>query len=762
MSTVSRARSVTAGCAVALAVLLTATVLTTAAAPASASTSTPTFTTASLATAALGNAGSFIALPPTRLLDTRIGLDAQPVAPMSVLHLQVEGAGGVPSAGVAAVVLNVTVTASTQPGFLTAYADATTQPATSNLVFGTGQTVSTVVIAAPGANGRVALFNSSLGTTHLTADVSGYYTGGISTMGGGFTAVPPTRLLDTRLSGGPVGAQLAVALPVLGRAGVPAAGVSALALTVTVVDPAQAGAITAYAAGAARPSAWNLNFGAGQVVANLAVVGVGADGTVQLFNDSLGSVQLAVDVAGFYNAGPARAVGSFTPLTPARLLDTRSGLNAVAAVASTEVSFPVTGRAGVPTGGVAAVVLNVTAVAPTLSGSVDVYALGASRPAVPALNFVAGQVVANLALAPIGADGRVALYNDSAGPTDFVVDVLGYVAGVPTTPAAAAVPRASTSRYVRDLTGAPGDVDLMHAHGCGDATANGEVGDFVSVLDIGAQTVHAPLALSSPGVVLSTTDTRLSYRQLVAAINGYVQGYASCRTGSASATIAIATNSDGEFSSYPASAKAFDWAGQVVIPVAAAAAATAPGITIAAGIDIEAGFAASELDAEQWIQGFVGASAATIFQIGSADGCPTTIGVTGQSCAAITDDNGVRKTWTQAQYYALSHGLSSRLVALPEIYLPEQAIQWANIARTGATATDKIRFVGALTERAACGATATDKIRFVGALTERAACGATCSLAPAEGFAALRDALDTTALTAPDAMIYSTDLRIDD
>ena len=61
--------------------------------------------------------GTFFALPPARILDTRTGNGA-PVATMgpgSVLSFTVTGRGGVPLTGVASVVLNVTVVAPPQP-----------------------------------------------------------------------------------------------------------------------------------------------------------------------------------------------------------------------------------------------------------------------------------------------------------------------------------------------------------------------------------------------------------------------------------------------------------------------------------------------------------------------------------------------------------------------------------------------------------------------------------------------------------------------
>lgn len=78
-----------------------------------------------------------------------------------------------------------------------------------------------------------------------------------------------------------------------------------MVLNVTVTQPGQGGYLTVYAGGAARPTASNLNFVAGQTVPNLVVAPIGGDGTVALFNGSASTVQLIADAAGYYLAGSA-------------------------------------------------------------------------------------------------------------------------------------------------------------------------------------------------------------------------------------------------------------------------------------------------------------------------------------------------------------------------------------------------------------------------------------------------------------------------
>jgi hypothetical protein len=239
---------------------------------------------------------------------------------------------------------------------------------------------------------------------------------------GAVVSLAPARLLDTR-SSHPVAAHGTQVLPVTGRGGVPASGVSAVVLNVTVTSPTAGGYITAYADGASRPTASNLNFVKGQTVPNLVVAPVGADGKVDLYNGSAGNTQLIADVAGYVVAGSPVVAGGLASLPPARLLDTRP----VRAMFPKETAFlQVTGRGGVPASGVSAVVLNVTVTSPTAGGYITAYADGASRPTASNLNFVKGQTVPNLVVAPVGADGKVDLYNGSAGNTQLIADVAGY------------------------------------------------------------------------------------------------------------------------------------------------------------------------------------------------------------------------------------------------------------------------------------------------------------------------------------------------
>ncbi|MFD7631331.1 hypothetical protein ACFV7Q_35850 [Streptomyces sp. NPDC059851] len=368
----------------------------------------------------------FTALSPARLLDTREALGragTDPVAAGGEVSLQVAGRAGVPQAGVKAVVLNVTATDPKSDGHLTAWASGTTRPDSSNLNWTTGRTVANQVVVPVGEDGRVNLRNAGWATTHLIADVFGYYSvdAGAST----FAAAGPARLLDSRAAVGrpgttPVPARSEVSLQVAGRGGVPQSGVRAVVLNVTVTDAQDSGHLTVWPSGSERPNSSNLNWTAGRTVPNHVVVPVGADGSVKLFNASWGTAHVIADVFGYYSDDQAGA--AFRTYGPRRMLDTRT-TGAVPAGASTVLDLSGSRELG----RAEAVVLNVTVTDPKSDGHLTAWPSGTTRPDSSNLNWTAGSTVANLVTVPVGADGKVRIANLGWGSAHVIVDLFGHL-----------------------------------------------------------------------------------------------------------------------------------------------------------------------------------------------------------------------------------------------------------------------------------------------------------------------------------------------
>ncbi len=124
--------------------------------------------------------------------------------------------------------------------------------------------------------------------------------------------------------------------------------------------------------------------------------------------------QLVADITGYYLAGTPDTPGAYVPLTPARLLDTRTNLGGTGPVtAHGTVHLPIAGQAGVPASGASTVVMNVTVTEPKAAGNITVYPDGTTMPTTSNLNFTAGQTIPNLVLAKLGTNGRVSLTNNS-------------------------------------------------------------------------------------------------------------------------------------------------------------------------------------------------------------------------------------------------------------------------------------------------------------------------------------------------------------
>lgn len=665
-------------------------------------------------------------------------VQAQPVAPMGQLVLDVMAGKITAPVGAVAVAVNVTVSNQKMGGTITAYPGpkVSVPPTTSMLNFGAPNPIAALTVVKIGSSGDIVLYNRSNGYIGLTVDVSGYYLGGdSSTTAGAFVPVAPTRFLDTRVPTGvatkhvPAFGTISVNVP-----DVPGTSFSAAMLTVTVTNPKGVGSVTVWSSDDPKPSSSNVNFATGQTVANLVTTPVGQGGhTIDFYNDSAGSLDLVADLAGVFTPGGPLQSGLTGSIPPYRVYDSRNdargplGSNASRAI-------PVTGSGWVPPSGVKAVILNVTAATPTATGYLTVWAGTTAHPVASNLNFVAKQnAVANEVIAPVstlGAGGSISVYNFS-GTVRVVVDITGYVWGTDQ-PAA---PAASNSEYLRTT-----DATTVGNFGTADGNAGPSSGNALTLLDVGAQTITM---LPTGGVALSgqpdTNPIRLSYPNLVTLLGQYITAYANQRgSKTSSVTIAVGTSNDGQWNAakpdyYAPAARGAAWYNEVIKPLRQNFAADS-WLTITGADDIEVGFASTEAQAEQWETAYLAAdpTGKLIFN-GSADNCPATFAPT-TDCGPVKDDDEVVKTWTMANYYRLTHGLNpTRIVALPQIYLPSQSRVWANINRKGGS---QISFLGALTEAATLSGTFT----------------------PAQGYGALHDAL--VANGAASASLLVTDLGI--
>lgn len=414
----------------------------------------------------------YTAVSPSRVCDTRpagggipsnqcnndsTGAGMGPITQGATRVITVDGNGGLPGSGVTAVVMNVTAIAPTKGTLLTLYPDGGTRPGTSNVNPSAGEVLANLVEVGVSAAGKVDVFNA-LGTINVALDIEGYVSSGSI---GKFTPTAPVRICDTRgtgpgISSNPCNGFSSVPHPI-GPGGilsfnvsaspspVPSSGVTAVVFNLTAIAPTIRTVLTAYPGPHSNspPNASNININPGTAVPNRVIVPVplGCSGATCLVNiwNGLGSVNVAVDIDGYFSASGAK----FTAIQPARVCDSRSGnVNVdgckavfVGAGAANVFSFNITGidgidplqGAGTPPPPPVAIVANVTAVNATTSTFVTVYPGPSTQPVPNAsdLNEPTFEPVTNLVVVQVGADGTINLYN-AKGNVNLIVDVLGF------------------------------------------------------------------------------------------------------------------------------------------------------------------------------------------------------------------------------------------------------------------------------------------------------------------------------------------------
>jgi hypothetical protein len=254
---------------------------------------------------------------------------------------------------------------------------------------------------------------------------------------GGYHAVKPVRVLDTRRAGGPVGAACVVAVDL--RAVVPA-GASAVALNATTVNATARGFVTAYACGTTPAGTSNLNPHVSDAAPNLVVVRLTAARRVCFY--SFAPTDLVVDVTGWF----APAGDLYHEQAPVRALDTRTVGTRRPPAGGTVVTIALRGRY-VPVAA-RAVAVNITVAEATGPGFATAYPCGV-RPLASTTNYLTGENRANQALMGLSANGSLCVYLMTSA--HLVVDVTGWFgpgdSGIPL------VPTAGTRLYDTRTTG---------------------------------------------------------------------------------------------------------------------------------------------------------------------------------------------------------------------------------------------------------------------------------------------------------------------
>ena len=376
-----------------------------------------------------------------RLVDTRngTGLPKRRLGARTTSTFGALGKRGLPSSGVAAVLLDVTAVHPANAVKLTVFPAGTTRPSRPNVLAPRGQSVTTLVTVAPGHRGRVSVYAAG-GPADVTVDAVGWVaTAAASPTGGLQLHMLPyeTRIANTAKSVGTttIPAHGSRNLTVVGRGGVPGSGVRGVDLAITAKAPAGSGQLVAYPAGGTRPTRSDVSFSAGADATGRIVVGLNSTGTVRLANTSGKPLNVLVDAAGWLAEPSTDAPGArVSALAPKRILDTATGLGAPkGAVGSGSVrTVTVAGHGGVPksTGQAppTSAVLAVTVSAPTKSGTLVAFPAQRTTPVATDLSYTARHAASALVTVPLGAGGAISLRH-VGGAVQLAVDVVGYLSG---------------------------------------------------------------------------------------------------------------------------------------------------------------------------------------------------------------------------------------------------------------------------------------------------------------------------------------------
>jgi hypothetical protein len=377
---------------------------------------------------------TYTSVVPFRITDTRTnsGLPnaGDTLGPGGTITVQVTGTGGdsgVP-AGATAAALNVTATNTTASSYLSVYPAGTTQPTIANLNFVAGQTVAGFLMVPLSSDGAVTVYNYA-GNADVVVDVDGYY-GAVTTTASGtglYDPVNPFRALGSSSQGASFGAGTVTPVTVSGGTTTVPSTASAVVVNLTAIGNAPS-YLTAYPDGASMPLAASLNFGPGQIISNRSVVGVGTNGQIDVYNFA-GAANVDVDVDGYYSGGTDGTGSLFVPITPVRVVDTRTVTGGSEIAASTLVPFDfATAASTIPTTATA-VAANVTVVPGASAGFVTVFPTSDSDPPLASdVNWAAQSgPVPNFTVADTNGTGSVDVYNFSdATPINLVVDDFGY------------------------------------------------------------------------------------------------------------------------------------------------------------------------------------------------------------------------------------------------------------------------------------------------------------------------------------------------
>ena len=263
-------------------------------------------------TGPVGAASGYTPITPFRFADSRSNQRVTRLAAQTPVRLQISGQADL-GADITAVSANFTAVGATQPGFLTVYDCSASVPEVSTLNYMAGGAVGNQAVTPLDPTGGLCLYAHT--NTDIIVDINGTFAAGGTQL---FNPVAPSRILDTRRS-----IKITPNAPLRISATQPGTGVpataAAVALSVVATAPDTAGflRITPCNTGSGVS---NLNFDAGQTIANSVIVNTATGGDICIETHT--PTHVIVDINGYFAAAGYR----YQALRPTRVFDTRRAM----------------------------------------------------------------------------------------------------------------------------------------------------------------------------------------------------------------------------------------------------------------------------------------------------------------------------------------------------------------------------------------------------------------------------------------------------
>lgn len=364
------------------------------------------------------------------------------LAPRREVAVQIAGKEGIPTTGVAAVVLNVTGSGTTSDAALKVYPSNAAAPSTATLAVPSGSWRVNKAIVPLGPDGKVKLeADPSMG---VTVSAVGWYS---AAPGGGtslYNPVTPAVVADTRnatrtgtcpvAACTTIPANATITVQVAGKGGIPAGGASAAALNFAVANN-RSGWLRAGAGDKAERNTV-IAFDSGEPKSGFGIVPLDANGRISVENVSNYPLDVVIEAQGWF-APPDGDGQDFIVKNPAsRVLDTTKGTGLCATTcariaAGTSLTVTVAGQGGVPASGVQVAALNVTGANGSRTvGYLSVTPGGTAPSGVAEVISQNGETTTNLVFAKLSADGKITLSATGAS-FDVGLDVEGWYQTAP-------------------------------------------------------------------------------------------------------------------------------------------------------------------------------------------------------------------------------------------------------------------------------------------------------------------------------------------